>query len=242
MTESSNKRMTAWQFVMLALCTYVLVALFVSVGFTLPAEEQRLLDLIDTFVCVVFLIDFAVQLLTAKSKLGYLKWGWIDLISSIPNLQVFRIGRAMRIFRLLRLLRGVKSLRVLIQFLFENRAKGVFASAVLICFVLMVAASIVVLNVEQAAGGNIKTAPDALWWAFTTMTTVGYGELYPITMIGRLAAAMLMTAGVGLFGTVTAFMATKFVETGQQEELARDDQILTELREIRRRLDGMEKK
>lgn len=61
---------------------------------------------------------------------------------------------------------------------------------------------------ETAPESNIKTAEDAIWWAFVTITTVGYGDRFPVTTEGRIIAALLMTAGVGLFGTFTGFIAS----------------------------------
>lgn len=77
---------------------------------------------------------------------------------------------------------------------------------------MIIFSSIIILQVEKAPGSNIFTAGDALWWAFVTITTVGYGDLYPVTLEGRLVAVILMTTGVGLFGTFTAFVASWFVK------------------------------
>ena len=65
---------------------------------------------------------------------------------------------------------------------------------------------------------NIKTAEDALWWSFVTVTTVGYGDLYPVTTAGRIIAAALMTVGVALFGTFTAYVASWFVQQREEQE------------------------
>ena len=207
-------------------------------GFGLPssAETSKLLGRIDNLVCIVFIGDFAYNLATAKNKLGYLKWGWIDLLSSIPNIQILRWGRFVRIFRILRILRGIRSTKQILNFLFANRAKGTFATVAMISFVIVVFASIAILNFEIAPESNIKTASDALWWAFTTITTVGYGDRYPVTLLGRITAVILMTVGVGLFGTFTAYVASFFMQQEAKEEETREDKILAELAEIRRKL------
>jgi voltage-gated potassium channel len=241
--DNQPGKMTAWQLVMLVLCVYVLAAMFVGVAMKLPGEVQHLLDMIDAIVCFVFLADFFVHLWIAPSKLGYLKWGWIDLISSIPSVPVLRVGRLARIVRILRLLRGVRAVKAIVQLVYENRAKGVFTAAAIISFVLVVFSAIVALNSEtDATNANIKTAGDALWWAFSTITSVGYGDVYPVTFFGRMAGVILMTAGVGLFGIFTAFMATKFMEPADAGDEKRQERILEELGEIRKRLDEMERK
>lgn len=76
--------------------------------------------------------------------------------------------------------------------------------------------SIAILQVEDSPNSNIKSAEDAIWWSYVTITTVGYGDKYPVTTEGRLIAAVLMTAGVGLFGTFTGFLASWFVQEKKQ--------------------------
>ena len=125
---------TIWQIVMLFLCVYVLGMLFVDTVFSLPSETSILLNRIDNLICIVFIGDFIFNLITSNNKRDYLKWGWIDLLSSIPNIQILRWGRAIRIIRILRILRGVRSTKMILKFLFLNRAKGTFASVSMISF------------------------------------------------------------------------------------------------------------
>jgi voltage-gated potassium channel len=223
--------------VILFLCIYVLSALFVDTVFSLPPETSVLLNRIDNIVCIVFIFDFILNIITAKSKLGYLKWGWIDLVSSIPNIEILRWGRFARVIRTLRILRGIRSIKLIIKFLFVNRAKGTFASVSMISFVIIVFSSIAILNCETLPDSNIKTASDALWWSFVTITTVGYGDFYPTTSVGRIIASALIMAGVGLFGTFTAYVASFFIqyEDGQEVEM------VEELKAIRKQLDLIEK-
>ena len=98
----------------------------------------------------------------------------------------------------------------------------------------MVAASITVLRVEGPAGGSILTGADALWWSLVTVTSVGYGDMVPVTPEGRLVATALMTIGVMLFGTMTAWLAAWFVKPGdeaQDAEIAaiRSEEVWAEL-------------
>ena len=229
---------TAREVVILFLCIYVLGALFVDTVFTLPPETSVLLNRIDNIVCIIFIGDFILNIITAKSKLGYLKWGWIDLASSIPNIQILRWGRFARVIRTLRILRGVRSIKLIIRFLFANRAKGTFASVSMISFVIIVFSSIAILNCEIAPDSNIKTASDALWWSFVTITTVGYGDYYPTTSLGRIIASTLIMAGVGLFGTFTAYVASFFMQYEEGQEV----ETVEELKAIRKQLDLLEKK
>jgi voltage-gated potassium channel len=101
--------------------------------------------------------------------------------------------------------------------LFANKAKGTFYSATVLAVLLIIFSAIAILQVENDPNSNIKTAEDAIWWAYVTITTVGYGDKFPVTTEGRIIAAMLMTAGVGLFGTFTAYVASWFVKDKKEE-------------------------
>lgn len=236
----TRQRITPWQVVMLVLSVYVLIALFVDTVFSLSAEVSALLNQVDNLVCLIFIADFSVNFAKAESRLRYLKWGWIDLVSSIPNLEILRWGRFSRVIRILRILRGVRSTKFILKHVFANRAEGTFFSVATISFVLVVFSAIAILNCESPPDSNIQGASDALWWAFVTITTVGYGDFYPTTDIGRVIAAVLMTAGVGLFGTFTAYVASFFMHQGQQEEEERELLILQELRKLNERIDRLE--
>jgi voltage-gated potassium channel len=241
MNQPQERGISAWQFLMLFFSVYVLVVLLVETMFRLPAEVARLLSVVDLVVCAVFATDFFLQLKAAKQKWSYLKWGWIDLVSSIPSLPFLRIGRLARLVRILRMLRGIRSTRTIVTHLFDNRARGTFATVTLITFVLIVFASIIILNWETAPESTIKTAEDALWWSLATVSTVGYGDVYPRTTVGHVVGAVLMVAGVALFGTFTATVASFFVQQDSKNEDDKRDAILRKLDELTNRLERMDK-
>jgi voltage-gated potassium channel len=95
---------------------------------------------------------------------------------------------------------------------FLDKAKGTLNSAMLIAILMIIFSSITMIQVETDPESNITTAGDSLWWTFVTITTVGYEDLFPVTLEGRLIAVVLMTTGVGLFGTFTAYVASWFVK------------------------------
>lgn len=199
-----SERPSAWQLVLLILSIYVLVALTIEVALPLSDSTRTILNAVDAGICVVFLLDFAIQFARAERKLHYMKWGWLDLISSIPTIDGLRWARLARITRLLRVFRTVRSAKVLARSFGENRASTSLAVLLLVCFTLILGSSLLILEVERTPDAKITNPQDALWWSFATITTVGYGDLFPVTTAGRIIGAVLMTAGVGLFGTVTA--------------------------------------
>ncbi|MDD4870453.1 MAG: ion transporter, partial [Kiritimatiellae bacterium] len=231
-----------WQLSMLILCVYVILAMIAQEFFNLPEQISIALDQIDFAICIIFLADFFLQFHRAENKLAYMKWGWIDLISSIPNLQILRWGRMFRIIRILRILRGVRSTRLMFQIMFTNRSHGTFASVAITCFILVIFSTITILICEKAPNSNIKTAGDALWWSFSTISTVGYGDYYPITFEGRIIAAVLIMAGIALFGTFTAYVASWFFTATGEKEMEIEEKALEEIRSLKTKLDNIEKK
>ena len=218
LTKEQKQALHPINIVVFFLSLYVVIALIVDTFFSLSEEMSTLLHEIDYIICFIFFIDFLHRLFTAKSKLEYMRWGWIDLISSIP-MDFFLAGRLFRIFQLIRVLRAIRSIKYLSHYFLRNKIKSAFTSAAILAFLTIIFSAIGILQVERdAPGAKIISAEDALWWAYVTITTVGYGDLYPVTSEGRIIAAVLMTVGVGLFGTFTAYVASWFVAKKEEEE------------------------
>ena len=234
---SPRKHASIYDLFMLCVCIYVLFTLAAMTFLELDPDILTILNYVDVVVCVFFLVDFLVRFTTAKSKVNYMtrELGFIDLISSVPLLGYLRWGRLSRLVRILRLLQGVKSSKVIIEHALNRRAESTFAAAVLIAFIVIIYASITVLYFERGAeGAKIATPEDALWWAVTTITTVGYGDFYPVTGGGRIVGVAVMTAGVALFGALTGFVAVWFLQPTQAREKS-------ELQAARRQLAEIEK-
>lgn len=209
---SSDNKLSPLNLIGLVLSVYVLIALLIDTVFTVPDEISRMLDFVDNGICIFFLIEFVIRFKQAENKGRFMKWGWIDLLSSIPTLDYLRAGRALRIIRILRILRAFRSTKHLVTHVFENKAKGAFTTVAILAMILIIFSSICILQFELPdPSSNIKTAEDALWWSYVTITTVGYGDRFPVTTGGRIIGALLMTAGVGLFGTFTGFISSWFL-------------------------------
>jgi voltage-gated potassium channel len=214
---NNEKAISLFDLLIIVLSIYILIALLIDTVFVLPPEVSVLLNYIDNIVCIIFLYDFFTKLIKAPAKLQYLKWGWIDLVSSIPSVNFLRVGRLARLIRLFRILRAFRSTKYLLTFVFRKRTKATFATVAMIAMLMVVFSSIAILQVESVPNSNIISAEDALWWSYVTVTTVGYGDKYPVTLEGRIIAALLMTTGVGLFGTFTGFVASWFMGAKKEE-------------------------
>jgi voltage-gated potassium channel len=218
MSKPEHPKIFHFDLLIIVLSVYVLSALLVDTFFKLPTEVSKVILIVDDGICFIFLMDFFIRFYNAEKKLQFLKWGWIDLISSIPALSIARAGRLIRLFRLLRVLRAFRSVKVLIEHIFKNRFKGVFLAVIIITILVIIFSSISILLFEASPESNIKTAEDAVWWSIVTITSVGYGDKYPVTTDGRIIGVIVMFTGVGLFGTFTAYLASWFT-AGQQESI-----------------------
>lgn len=118
--------------------------------------------------------------------------------------------------RVLRVMRGLRATKLLAGLVVRRRAENTFLAASLVALLLVIFCSVAVLHFETNVDSNIRSPDDALWWAFATIATVGYGDRYPVTGEGRIVATILMAAGVGLFGTFSGFLAAWFLGPGTE--------------------------
>jgi voltage-gated potassium channel len=209
-----------------ALTVYSLVLL---VAHALPVSEatKQTLFRSDILLSIIFLADSFRSLFRAPDRREYLKWGWLDFLGSIPAAQPLRLARLWRFIRALRVLRTRHPRQVLREFE-RQRADGALLVTIFVCVMLISITSILVLELESnSPDANIQSGPDAFWWAFSTLTTVAYGDRYPVTYLGRIVAMVLMTAGIGVFGVLASYLAAAFIgaqRIGQEDiDLLRDD-------------------
>ncbi len=176
-------------------------------GYTFFLEEEselnRLLHYYDFGLCMVFLYDFFQQLYKRKKRWQYFyTYGWLDLLSSIPVIDQLRFIRILRIFRILRI---IKSFKILYNFIVSNKKASLYGLIIFSSTLILILSSSFVLHIEKDVG-NIKTAEDALWWSYITITTVGYGDHYPVTNTGRLVASILILNGIAIFGAIVSYI------------------------------------
>jgi voltage-gated potassium channel len=206
--------------------TIMSLAVMVLLILPLDPQTQDTLRFYDNAICVVFLVDFFGNVMAAHPKNAYLlgRRGWLDLLGSIPSWGVIPAAGLLRLFRISRLARISRLLRgsareALIKDVLENR--GSYATFITILAAFMVLSTSTVLMVQfesEAPGANITTGADALWWGFTTITTVGYGDTFPVTFLGRVTAVIVMFAGVGIIGSLASILASILVPPPKQTE------------------------
>ena len=191
-----------------------LLALCFLVAFSYPAfsrdissTQKSVIDSIQWICWLAFAFDLVYGIWKAEDRKNYLKRHPLELASVLlPFLRPLRLMRVIS-------LGGLALQKVAVGRQFAITIK-VAISAVFISYIAAVQITISERNVE---GSNIKTFGDGLWWAITTVTTVGYGDRFPTTTEGRLLAVMLMIVGISLVGVITASVAAWFVKMSQEE-------------------------
>lgn len=216
-SESGKSELTWLNIIIILLSTYVMVALLFDLFFELDERVSSLIELTDNAICVFFFFEFIYRLTTATDKLGYLKWGWLDLLSSIPMVDSFRYARILRIIRFIRVVRAFMTANLFFQHFFRKKAQGAFYSVAIIALMVVILGSLAILQVENTPDANIKTPSDALWWSYVTIMTVGYGDKYPVTDEGRIIGAVMMTVGVVLVSTMAGYVASWFFGESKKE-------------------------
>lgn len=202
-----------WEVFVLGVALLSITNLFLAILVPNP-DTAQVIAIVDSLLFVVFLIDFLRRLVVARDNRAYLirGYGWLDLLSIIPLL---RITRLLRMARLIRILRRMGGLRMAMRTFFRNKATGGLYIVVIMALLVLEFGSLLVLWAERGAeGANIVTADDAVWYSLVTMSTVGYGDRYPVTDLGRLFGALTIVVGVGVFGTLTGFLANTFLSPG----------------------------
>ncbi|WP_045400406.1 potassium channel family protein [Vibrio hyugaensis] len=226
------------------------MALFVISGllfFPLDNETRQVLIGLDFIICSIFLLQLTIDLIRATDRRSFLKHHWIDFVASIPMVEPLRFARLFHILRVILVLRSSKF--ILLQ-LKQNRRETTLASILLLMVVLITLGSSAMLFIEgQSPEANIQTGTDALWWAFVTISTVGYGDHYPVTTGGKLLAVMVIICGVGIFGMISGLITSILTAPTRQQDhrsknkekllkqvLDRQEQILNRLQVIEEEL------
>lgn len=178
----------------------------------LPSTAAHACSALSWAVWVIFGIDLLARLSLAENRWGFLRRNWLDVATlAVPML------------RPLRALRAVVALNILSRrgqaFVRGQVVAYVVAAVAIVGFV----AALAVLDAERTnPGGNIQSFGDALWWAATTITTVGYGDQFPTTTEGRFVGVGLMLTGIALLGVITAALASWFVEKVAEVQAAEE--------------------
>jgi voltage-gated potassium channel len=187
-----------------------------------PAVRNVIL-IVDTGLCFVFFADFLDRLRNAESKSHYFfrQLGWLDLLGSLP-FPGLRIARVFRVARVVRLVRAVGMKTLIDKMLHDRAGSALYTVLILGVLVIQYGSMFELMTNRNAPSANIQTASDAVWYTIVTITTVGYGDKYPVTNPGRIVGVLIMIVGVGLFGVLTGFLANSFLAPSESKPQEKD--------------------
>ncbi|MGR3500865.1 ion transporter [Pseudaestuariivita sp.] len=196
----------------------------------LPEGAQRALLWLGAGLTLLFAVEFAVRLYAAPNRWRYLFsfWGIIDLLACLPllvlvypELQAMRVLRLMRLFRLLKLLRLAPAYARLTAALV--RVRGELILFTLVALLALYLCAVGIYAFEHRAQPDVFTSiPASLWWALATLTTVGYGDMVPITAGGRLFTACVLFIGLGIVAVPAGIVTSALLNAPQPDDMARD--------------------
>lgn len=187
----------------------------------LPFEDdtKQVALIVDIVLSLIFMADFLGRLYLADPRREYFidRQGYLDLLGSLP-LPILRIFRVVRVYRAIVRVSAMGGRRV-VRHLIRARAQSALLFATFLVITIVELGSIFVVAAERSApNANIRNGGDALWWAIVSVTTVGYGDRFPVTSAGRVIGTMLLIGGVGLFGVFTGYVAQVFLRPRAEDE------------------------
>ena len=213
---------------------------------SMDPDAIQVLAIINTVLTLLFIFDFGLRLATAPSRSGYFirNYGWADLLAIIPSLRIFRLFRIYKAYRIVKKHGG----SYILSYLSNNRAESALYLLVFMVILIIELGAVLVLQAERASlSANILTASDAIWWTYVTITTVGYGDRYPVTTAGRLVGILVLTMGVAVFATFAGFISSKLLapaakeQESAEEPTAGEDQAARYLAELKQLISEREK-
>ena len=230
------ERQTALPMLVLALA--IIPLLVVPLVLDLPASTERTIVTIEWFIWAAFAAEYLIRLYLAPAKWPFVRNNKIDLVVVlVPFLRPLRVVRSARALRVIRAARGVSLLARGLDAVRDVFTRHKLHYALLVTLFVVIAGAVLVQSFEAGAPeGNIESLPDALWWAMTTVTTVGYGDRFPTTAGGRAIGVVLMIVGIALFGFLAGSLASFFLDRDAE---AKPDPQLAEVNERLERIERL---
>ncbi len=180
-------------------------------------DAVNVIYIINAVLTLLFIYDFGLRLATAPSRSSYFirGYGWADLLAILPMFRIFRLFRIYKAYRVVH----TYGAGYIATYLSRNRAQSALYILVLMVILIIESGAFLVLQAEHAsASANIITATDAIWWAYVSITTVGYGDRYPVTTTGRLVGILVLTTGVAVFATFAGLISSKLLAPPEGED------------------------
>jgi len=231
---------------LMAILSIIMVSLETLV--TLSSGWLTAIYIIDLLICAVFIWDFIVRLRSAEDKKHFWKFHGYEILAVIPAYALYLVGSIPAIsigFRALRLIRIVLLIARTTRFFqragsFIQRSRLTALFVITLCIVL-VAAFIVLMLESDTASPQITNYSDAIWWSLSTVTTVGYGDIVPHSITGRIVGMLLMIVGIGVMAAFISQVSATIVE-GRLRQSHHEPDIKMKMKiHIKESIDGLDK-
>lgn len=207
-------------------CILAIIAVFLSIyDIRVGCKPWQLM--VDEIITIIFIIDYFVRLFISKDKKEFFRKNVLDLIAIIPFTSMFKIFRVLKIFRFAKIAKVLKLARLgayfgrlydRVRFFFELNGLKYMVFASVVCILIGG------VSIHYAEGMSIS---DGIWWSFVTATTVGYGDISPSSLVGRIIASVLMIVGIGLIGSLTSTITALFFQKKKNVTSTKEQLITT---------------
>jgi voltage-gated potassium channel len=224
--SSGHSDFGKWELALQVLIFLCLITFAIETLPNLTPTQQFWINAFDTFSVIIFTVEYVIRLATSRPKRGYAFsfFGIIDLISILPfyiglgvDLRNLRALRMLRLFRILKLARYSKAMRRFHRaFVITKEEIVLFLTTT---FILLYIAGMGIYHFEnEAQPERYRSMFDGLWWAVATLTTVGYGDIYPITVGGKIFTFVILILGLGIIAVPTGMVASALAKARKEED------------------------
>lgn len=215
-----------------------IIAIVLESVASIRQDYQQQFYLFELFSVIVFTVEYLLRVWTANvlpryssSVTGNIKYALtplavIDLLAILPfylpligvDLRLLRMLRMFRVFRLFKIARYLKAIK-LMKSVLDKKKEELVISLVFTIFLLLMASTLMYYIEHEAQPENFSSIPETMWWGIATLTTVGYGDIFPVTGLGRFLGGLIALIGIGLFALPTGILAAGFSEEISQSEI-----------------------
>ncbi|MBN1646085.1 ion transporter [Candidatus Woesearchaeota archaeon] len=187
--------------------------------------------ILDTSVCIIFLFEFFYFMFRTKRKKEFFKHNIIDFLASIPFMLFFVLNPYVTLLNIFKILRGIKSLVKIYEFM-ARKTISMLGQIFFLFVTIVVYFALVIVTIERNINAGLATFHDGVWWAISTVTSVGYGDVTPITYFGKFAAVFLMVFGIGISSALGALFVSWIMKASQTKIIDQENKIQKREKEI----------
>ncbi|MGF1772993.1 potassium channel family protein [Vibrio maritimus] len=248
-TKTEVKPLSLLSLILSFMALFVISALLFA---PINEDERTVLIGLDFIICSLFILQLVVDLIRSTDRVQFMKTHWIDFLASLPMIEPLRFARVFHIFRVVLVIRSGETL---LRQLARNKHETTIASILLLLVLLITVGAGLIMWAESGdPDANIQHIGDAVWWAFVTVSTVGYGDHYPVTSVGKVLAGMIIICGVGMFGMTSGLITSllsspssmderrsKHKEVMLQKVLNQQEVILHKLEKMEQKIESLER-